>query len=282
MKQFQRSKPLHELSTFAIGGLADFFTEVETIEEMQAVLRHCFQNNIPFHIVGKGSNSLFSDEGFQGLVIHNKISFLQLEGNTVSVGAGYNFSLLGVKTARKGLSGLEFASGIPASVGGAIFMNAGANGTETSDSLQEVTFVSEEGALQIFQKFEMNFAYRYSCFHKIKGAIVAAKFLLTPQKDARKKQLAIIDCRTKTQPYKDKSCGCVFRNPEGYSAGQLIEKCGLKGAKMGDAEVSSIHANFIINNGSASAKDVLKLAEYIKGCIKEQTGVDLEMELRTI
>ncbi len=282
MKPFQTSKPLRDLSTFAIGGIADFFTEVESIEEMREVLAYCNAKALPFHIVGKGSNSLFADRGFQGLAILNKISFLEIQDTLVTVGAGYNFSHLGVKTARKGLSGLEFASGIPATVGGAIFMNAGANGAETATSLTEVSFVDEKGELVIFDRSQLNFSYRYSSFHEKKGAIVGAKFTLSPLPSAREKQLAIIDYRMKSQPYKEKSCGCVFRNPPGYSAGALIEKCGLKGMRIGDAEVSEMHANFIVNKGSATAEDVINLASEIKKCIKEKTGVELEMELRTI
>lgn len=280
--QFQKSISLSKYSSFGIGGAARYFAEVSDIEKMQEVLRFCYQESLPFHIVGKGSNSLFDDAGFDGLVILNKISFCTIEDCRVSVGAGFSFSLLGSKTARKGLSGLEFASGIPATVGGAIFMNAGANGFEVKDCLQKVSFVDARGALNVYTRDELDFSYRWSCFHEKKGAIVAAEFLLTPRKEAREEQLRIIEYRTKTQPYSELSCGCVFKNPEGDSAGRLIEACGLKGAKVGGAEVSSLHGNFIINTAAATASDVLKLAEHVKTCVKQQTGVDLELELRKI
>ncbi len=279
MKPFQKNKSLAEFSTFGIGGAARFFTEIETIEDLQEVLQYCHQHKLPFHILGKGSNSLFHDEGFDGLVILNKIQFCEMTGAEIYVGAGYSFSLLGIKTARKGLSGLEFASGIPASVGGAIFMNAGAGGPETCDVLHEVTFIDEKGDKTIFVREDLDFSYRYSSFHKMRGAIAAARFVLTPSATARQKQLEIVAYRTKTQPYNEHSCGCIFRNPEGKSAGALIEKCGLKNAQIGGAKVSSLHANFIINTALASSKDVLDLAKYVKKSVKEQTGIELEMEL---
>jgi UDP-N-acetylmuramate dehydrogenase len=233
-------------------------------------------------VVGKGSNCLFDDRGFDGVVILNKIVFCQWEWPIVHVGAGYSFSLLGTQSARKGWAGLEFASGIPGSVGGAVYMNAGASGTETCEALIEVSFVNEQGDLEILKRDQIGFSYRFSIFQKRKGAIASAKFLLTASEEARKKQLGIIDYRTRTQPYSDKSAGCVFRNPESHSAGALIQQCGLKGKRIGGAEVSTMHANFIVNKDNATSQDVLALAEEVKKTVKEKTGVELEMEVRYI
>ena len=249
---------------------------------MQKTLLYCHTQSIPFHIVGKGSNSLFDDAGFDGLIIHNKIHFCEIEDGLVSVGAGYSFSLLGSQTARKGLTGLEFASGIPASVGGAIFMNAGASGREVKDSLLRVEFVTEKADIEVFETKAILFRYRWSLFQERKGAIVSAQFQLEKGADSRKNQLKIIEHRNKTQPLKEMSCGCVFRNPEGQSAGALIEQCGLKGRSVRGAHVSNVHANFIVNKGGATASDVLQLAEEIKKCVKERTGIELELELRMI
>lgn len=282
MKSFQKNRSLAELSTFGIGGKAKYFVTVESIQELQEVFLHCHRQKIPFHILGKGSNSLFADEGFNGLVIQNKIQFCEIAQNIVWVGAGFSFSLLGGKTARHGLSGLEFAAGIPASVGGAVYMNAGANGAETADTLQEILFIKENGEKQTFCKEDLTFSYRYSSFQKMKGAIAAAKFALSFSPNARKHQLEIVAYRTKTQPYGALSCGCVFRNPENATAGELIQRCGLKGKQIGGAKVSDLHANFIINENQATAQDVLDLAKYVCNTVKEQTGLDLEMELRTI
>ena len=279
---FQCDKPLRELSTFGIGGPARFFLEVHKIEEMQAAIRFCYEQKLPFFILGKGSNSLFDDRGFDGVVLLNKISFCQFEWPLVHVGAGYSFSLLGTQTARKGWSGLEFASGIPGSVGGAIFMNAGANGAECCETLFDVTFVTEKGDIEVLKRDQIAFSYRTSSFQQRKGAIVSAKFLLQPSEEARQKQLGIIEYRTRTQPYGDKSAGCVFRNPEDGKAGALIQQSGLKGKRIGGAEVSMRHANFIVNREGASARDILELAAFVKHTVKEKTGVELEMEIRSV
>ncbi len=280
--QFEVDKPLSQLSTFGIGGPARFFTEVQKTEDLQAVLKYCHAQNLPFLIVGKGSNCLFDDRGFDGVVVLNKIVFCQWEWPIVHAGAGYSFSLLGTQTARKGWAGLEFASGIPGSIGGAVYMNAGASGTETCEALTEVSFVNEQGDLEVLKRDQIAFSYRFSNFQKRKGAIASAKFLLGPSEEARKKQLGIIDYRTRTQPYSDKSAGCVFRNPESHSAGALIQQCGLKGKRIGGAEVSTLHANFIVNKDNATSQDVLALAEEVKKTVKEKTGVELEMEVRYI
>lgn len=281
-RQFEVDKPLSQLSTFGIGGPARFFAEVQKVEELQSLIQYCNSQKLPFLIVGKGSNSLFDDRGFDGLVILNKIAFCQFDWPIVHAGAGYSFSLLGTQTARKGWSGLEFASGIPGSVGGAVYMNAGASGTETCETLIEATFVNEKAEIEVLRRDQIAFSYRHSSFQKRKGAIVSAKFLLQPLEEARKKQLGIIDYRTRTQPYGDKSAGCVFRNPEAHSAGALIQQSGLKGKRIGGAEVSTRHANFIINKAGATAKDILELADHVKKIVKEKTGVDLEMEIRCI
>ncbi len=279
---FQHNKLLKEVSTFGIGGPARYFVEVASIPDMCRIIAYCSQMSLPCLVIGKGSNCLFNDRGFDGLVILNKIIFCKQEGARVDVGAGYSFSLLGVQTARKGWAGLEFASGIPASVGGAVYMNAGANGMETAHALKEVSYVTEAGELVLYPKEQLTFAYRTSSFQNMKGAIAAARFELTPSSEARQKQLGIVEYRSKTQPYGDKSAGCVFRNPEGGAAGALIEKCGLKGAKVGGAQVSHLHGNFIINTGDATAEDILSLADRVRKTVKMQTGIDLEMEVRCI
>lgn len=279
---FQVNRSLKEFSTFGIGGNARLFTEVTSLQQMQQVLSYCHAQNLPFFILGRGSNCLFDDRGIDGLVILNKISYFDMQGPLVDVGAGFSFSLLGMRTAKNGFTGLEFASGIPASVGGAIFMNAGANGQETERFLTHVSFVTCEGKLIHFEKKDLAFGYRFSSFQQKKGAIVSAKFLLTQSEQARDKQLSIIDYRKKTQPYGDLSIGCIFKNPAGDSAGRLIEQSGLKGLSVADAQVSLVHANFIVNKGSASMQDVLTLAAMVQEKVKAQTGITLEMEARCI
>lgn len=272
-----KSKSLATWTTFGIGGQARELIEVHTIEEMQEVMSkigdsRCF-------IIGRGSNCLFGDAGYDGLVIVNKIHYLKQQDNVFKAGAGYSFSLLGVKSAKAGFTGLEFASGIPGSVGGAVVMNAGANGQETKDVLTAVRVVDRKGQVKIFNREELTYSYRTSPFQKMGVAVVSATFTLTFFNGAREHQKAIIDYRKETQPLKEKSAGCLFRNPPGKSAGALIEQCGLKGERIGDAQVSYAHANFVINRGKATAKDVRMLIEKIQKRVFDQTGIRLQQEV---
>lgn len=278
---FQTNRYLKECTTFGIGGKAHYFVDIHKIEEMQQALQFCSQHQIPYFILGKGSNCLFDDQGFDGAILANRIAFLERPTpSTFHVGAGYSFSLLGTQTAREGWTGLEFASGIPGSVGGAVYMNAGANKGQTSDCLASVDFMQEDGSMIVLNRPDLQYSYRSSSFQGMKGAIIGATFHLNPCLTARSKQLEIIHYRQKTQPYKDKSAGCIFRNPPGsVTAGALIEQAGLKGFCMGDAQVSLLHANFIINRGTATAADTCLLIEYVRDQVKEQTGVELESEV---
>lgn len=279
---FLENIPLKDFCTYAIGGPAQYFLEIHSIEEMQQAIRFCCKEKIPYFILGKGSNVLFDDRGYQGSIFLNKIDFIEENEGIFHVGAGYSFSLLGTQTARKGWSGLEFASGIPGSVGGAVYMNAGANGHETCEYLHSVDYVNESGDLEIIPKQDLVFAYRHSSFQKRKGAIVGATFALNKDTLARQKQIDILNYRIKTQPYGDKSAGCVFANPKGGSAGALIDRSGLKGFSIGGASISTVHANFLINAHAATSQDMLELISHIKLKIKEETDINLETEVRYI
>ncbi len=279
--KLQSQRSLSEFSTYGIGGPIRFFAEISTIEEMEEAFRFAREKGCPWLIVGKGSNCLFPDAGFDGLVLLNKIDFCEWGETEVHAGSGYNFSLLGVQTARKGLSGLEFASGIPATVGGAVFMNAGANGKETCESLASVLYLHEDGRKEEIARKDLVFGYRKSPFQGMKGAILSARFHLTPLEGARKAQLAIVEYRMKTQPYKDKSAGCVFRNPKPeISAGAIIDRCGLKGLAVGGAKVSELHANFLVNSGGATAQEMQELIRIVQQTVFEKTGIHLEPEIR--
>ncbi len=276
--RFEEGRLLKDFTTFGIGGPAKYFIEVHTIPELQEAIQYSGRSIV----LGKGSNVLFDDRGFDGLVILNKIHFCEQNGSEFRVGAGYSFSLLGTQTARKGFAGLEFASGIPGSVGGAVYMNAGANGGETFQTLTHVTYVDQQGEVQELSKEQLKFDYRFSSFQTMPGAIAAARFHLLTSTEARQRQLKIIDYRTKTQPYGDLSAGCVFRNTAGHPAGALIEQCGLKGFSIGGAQVSTVHANFIVNRCDATTQDVLQLAAHVKKTVFEKTGHALEMEIKII
>ena len=273
----EKNKSLAAFSMMGVGGPASYFTTVSTAEEMQIRVAFAMKEGIPFFVLGKGSNSLFDDRGYAGLVILNQIDYLEQEGSCFRVGSGYSFARLGQITAKRGFAGLEFAAGIPATVGGAVFMNAGANGQDVSQTLKSVRFVDEQQ--HVITKFD--FTYRHSIFHEMRGAIVEATFELCPKESAKEKQRELVQYRLKTQPYGEKSCGCVFRNPEGEIAGRLIEQCGLKGKRVGGAIVSPMHANFIVNEGGSS-EDVRQLIREVQEKIRQETGVILEEELRFV
>lgn len=277
---FSQDTLLAPYTTFGIGGPAKWFAPITNLEEMQRALAFCHQNRIPRIILGKGSNCLFDDKGFNGAILLNKINFIEEEHNGVfNLGSGYSYARLGAGTSRKGWTGLEFASGIPGTVGGAIYMNAGANGCDTASVLIEAHYLYPDGTLQTFSKEDISFGYRHSIFQKMKGAIVSAKVQLKKSVEAKEKQTAMLAYRTSTQPYGEKSAGCVFRNPEGASAGALIDTCGLKGLAVGGAVISPQHANFIVNQGNASAQDVLELVKRVKITVQDQYGIDLVNEV---
>ena len=276
-------KSLSDYCTFGIGGPARYFATATTIEELRSCIAYANEQGVPFLVIGKGSNCLFDDRGYNGFVILNKIHFLEKpQPNIFYAGAGYSFSYLGIQTAKQGYSGLEFASGIPGSVGGAVYMNAGANGKETCDFLHTVDYLFADGSLENLKKEELEFAYRYSSFQKMEGAIIAAAFQLTESDEARTKQIEIINYRKKSQPLWEMSAGCIFRNPSCGHAGALIDKSGMKGKTIGGAAVSDVHANFIINKGGATSREVWALIKLIQEEVRNKTNTELECEVRYI
>lgn len=271
---------LKPYTTMGVGGQALHLIEAYSLEDLKEAIRLSQKKGLPFFILGKGSNTLFDDRGFPGIVIVNKYQFVRWDLPCVEVSSGYSFSLLGVQTAKKGWSGLEFAAGIPATVGGAIYMNAGASQSETFGPLLNVTYLDEKGETRVFAKEELEFGYRFSSFQNMKGVIVSATFKLKEDLLSRKRQIDLLEYRIRTQPYSDPSAGCIFRNPKETSAGALIESCGLKGEKVGGAFVSTLHANFIVNKNGATTADVITLAELIEKKVFEKSGIKLEMEVR--
>ncbi|MFN0065360.1 MAG: UDP-N-acetylmuramate dehydrogenase [Chlamydiales bacterium] len=276
----KRGKLLSEVSTFGIGGPARYFAEAKDIDSLRQMILFVKAHSIPYFILGKGSNSLFDDRGFNGLVILNQLDYMHHEAGSFIAGSGYSFARLGQQSAKLGYTGLEFASGIPATVGGALFMNAGANGREVCESLYSVRFMESTGDVVTLR--ELSFSYRHSPFQGRKGVIVEATFMLQEKKEAKKEQKKLLDYRLQTQPYGQKSCGCVFRNPQGEVAGRLIEECGLKGARVGDICVSNKHANFIVNDGRGTAAEVRQLMEEIKEKVFHEKGIELQEEIRFV
>ena len=277
-------EPLSRHTSLRMGGPARYFLELRNIEELASVIEFSQKENLDFFVLGEGTNVLFCDEGFSGLVIRLKGEFEKffIEGEEVTAGAGVKLNYLVEKLAKRGLAGLEFASGIPGSLGGAIVSNAGTKMGSISDVTREIKIFSG-GNVKILKKDEVNFSYRH-CDLPDKAIILEVKVGLKNGKktDIIKKIKENIKERKKNQPLSTLNAGCVFKNPETCEAGKLIETAGLKGARFGDAEVSTKHANFIINRGRAKAKDVYNLIEKIRGAVKEKFNIDLELELKLV
>jgi UDP-N-acetylmuramate dehydrogenase len=277
----QRNIKLHSFTTFGIGGYAKYFVDVKTIEEMRLAYLFAKKNNLKIFVLGKGSNILFDDKGYDGIVVRNSIRLCEyVSDSEVLVGSGESFIKLARNLSIKNLSGLEFAIAIPGSVGGAVFMNASAHGKCIADVVDRVVFVTNNGEVISYDKKDVSFDYRYSSFQKMEGAIVMIKLSLIPSIDVLSKNRSILKIRKNSQPINSKSAGCVFRNPnKEESAGYIIDKCGIKGKSIGGAMVSDIHANFIINYNNATSKDVLELVSYIKEKVFTKTKIQLESEI---
>jgi len=285
--EFKQGVMLSKHSTWGIGGPAKLFVEVFASEDMVVVLKESIQRNIPLFVLGRGSNCLFDDRGFEGIVALNSMSqFQDLGDGKFRVGSGHRFDHLGARTSKDGWTGLEFAAGIPGTVGGAIFMNAGANHQQTSDVLVEVEYLDSQGDPHILKKDSADFGYRLSPFQGMLPPIVvtSAVFQLRKCDKSRARVMEYMDRRRQTQPLHEKSAGCVFRNPgKGHPpVGYLIEHLGMKGLVVGGASVSHVHGNFLISSDGCQCSDMLQLIREIKSRIKEATGIVLEEEIHYV
>ena len=277
-------EPLARHTSLKVGGPASYFLALRNIEELTSVIEFSKEENLDFFILGEGTNVLFPDKGFSGLVIQLKGEFEKffVEGNQVTAGAGVKLNNLVEKLAKRGLAGLELVSGIPGSVGGAIVSNAGMKMGWIGDVVREIRIFSD-GEVKILNKEELGFSYRH-CDLPDKAIVLEVRLGL---KNGKKSDIINtikenLKERKKNQPVSTFNAGCVFRNPGTYEAGKLIESAGLKGARLGDAEVSKKHANFIINCGRAKAEDVRNLIEKIQRTVKEKFDIDLELELKIV
>lgn len=281
--KIKRRELLASHTTFKIGGPADLFYTAKTEEEVIQVVNLARKNKIPFLILGNGSNLLISDKGFEGLVLKIKNYKLEIFGWNhnfkVVSGAGVYLSDLLKFTIKNSLTGLEFLAGIPATVGGAIRGNAGAWRQNIGDKILKVKVLDKDGKILWVNQNECNFSYRESRFKKSGEIVLEAEFLL--EKDSQEKIKMNVKkylLKRKNQP-KEPSAGCIFINPKPLSAGELIERCGLKGKRIGDAQISPKHANFIVNLGRAKASEVMALIQLAKKKVKEKFGVDLKEEI---
>ncbi|MEF9520268.1 UDP-N-acetylmuramate dehydrogenase [Chlamydia crocodili] len=278
----RRSVWLSKYSTFRIGGPANYFKEVHSASEAQQVIQFLHSQNHPFIIVGKGSNCLFDDQGFDGFVLYNSIQGKEfLSDTTIKVYSGMSFSFLGKTLSTSGYSGLEFAVGIPGSVGGAVFMNAGIGNQDTASVVESVEAINSNGEILSYQSEELEFGYRKSRFQNHNEFILSATFRISKNTSSVQIAKDLLQNRLLSQPYQQPSAGCIFRNPPGNSAGKLIDEAGLKGFSLGGAQISPKHANFIVNTGRATSYEVKELIQVIRDKLKSQ-GISLEEEIRII
>lgn len=277
-------EPMARHTTFRIGGPADYFVELGSIEQIRAAIQVCREENLPWFVLGRGSNLLVSDKGYRGVIlsIYKDFQKTEIQGETVTVQAGVLLTTLSGKVLDASLTGLEFASGIPGTIGGAVVMNAGAYGGEMKDIVRKVTVLDQDGEVRTLTCGEMQFGYRTSLAKK-KGYIVLGAELTLKQGEKekiREEMQALKAKRIEKQPLEVPSAGSTFKRPEGYFAGKLIMDAGLRGAAVGGAQVSEKHCGFVVNTGNATAADVRELMRRVQEKVEEQFGVHLEPEVR--
>ncbi len=278
------NEPMRNHTTFRIGGPVDIMVLPTTISELMTTVRYCRQKNIPFFILGMGSNILVRDKGIRGLAIKigNNFKEIKIIGNEIYAQAGASLSEVAYLAAVHSLAGFEFAEGIPGSLGGAVVMNAGAYDGEMKEVVVEVEAISTMGDARTFTGADIGYGYRQSVFQHNGYIVTAAKICLQPGVPLaiKEKMKQYSDSRRTKQPLEYPSAGSIFRRPPGHYVGPMIEELGLKGFSMGGAQISTKHAGFIVNTGHASAADVLELIEIIIKCVHGYFGVELHPEIR--
>lgn len=278
------NEPMSMHTSFKTGGKADIFVKAYSIEEIKSVLKVSKENNIPLFVLGNGTNLLVKDEGFRGIILQVKLENIKIEGTEIIVQSGVKNAVLSRKLIDNSLTGFEFASGIPGTIGGAIKMNAGAYGSEIKDIVTEVTYLDYNGNIHTINNSECEFSYRHSKFFNEKAIILEAKLKLEKgnKSEIESKVDELLKQRKEKQPLEYPNAGSTFKRGENYITAKLIDECGLKGYTLGGAQVSEKHAGFIVNKNNATSSDILKLIEYIQGCVKEQTGKEIKLEIEII
>lgn len=275
--------PMSAHTTFKIGGCADIMISACDEDRLKAAVSACKECGVPYMILGNGSNLLVSDDGIEGAVITLDGVFkdITVDGDIITAGAGAKLSRLCTVALENGLTGLEFAYGIPGTVGGAMYMNAGAYGGEMKDVAMSVTALSPDGEIISRDSDELGLGYRTSVFKTNGDIILYSKYKLTEgnREDIKARMDDVMNRRKSKQPLEYPSAGSVFKRPEGAFAGTLIEQCGLKGKTVGGAQVSEKHAGFIINIGGATCENVMDLVALVQKTVKDQTGYTLEREI---
>ena len=280
--KYIKNEPMKNHTTFKIGGPADYFLNINSPEQLKKVISLAKQENIPFTLLGKGSNVLVSDKGIEGVVITlSGMDSITVSGTEITAQAGANLASVCMAALENSLAGLEFAYGIPGSVGGGLYMNAGAYGGEMSQVVVSAEYVDFDSNARTISAEDMLFGYRTSVFKRERKIITSVKFALKKgEKTEIKAKMDDFLCRRKSkQPLEYPSAGSAFKRPEGNFAGALIEKCGLKGFSVGGAMVSEKHAGFVINFSNATGSDVCELLKRVQSTVYEKENVMLEPEI---
>ncbi|TCI44353.1 MULTISPECIES: UDP-N-acetylmuramate dehydrogenase [unclassified Exiguobacterium] len=284
-ERFKQDEPLSAHTYTKLGGKADYFVAPHTYEEVQAVLELAHRENVPFMILGFGSNLIVRDGGLRGIVLNlNELNTIRRDGNRIIAQAGAAIIDVSRQALTEELSGLEFACGIPGTVGGAVYMNAGAYGGETKDVIASAVVLTPDGELLTLSKDELDLDYRTSRVSKEGLIVLEATFELDPLGYEAIKDVMddLTHKRESKQPLEYPSCGSVFKRPPGYFAGKLIQDCGLQGKRIGGAEVSLKHAGFIVNINQATATEYISLIRHVQATVKQKFEIELEPEVKII
>ncbi|HOW27063.1 MAG TPA: UDP-N-acetylmuramate dehydrogenase [Elusimicrobiota bacterium] len=278
--RFQEPLSLH--TSFRIGGPADFLVDIDRRESLGRLAVWSSARSVPVFFIGHGSNLLVGDKGIRGVVarLRGELEEIRLDGDRVSAGAGVSLPVLARRCAENGLEGVEFLAGVPGTVGGALMTNAGTAEGRIGDRIETVDIVTPDGKTETLGKKDLVFTYRSSNLQGRWVACVGLKLRRGDKNDSMGKIRRQFEGRARTQPWGTHNAGCIFKNPPEMSAGRLIEQAGLKGRRIGDAEVSTVHANFIINRGKATARDVRGLIDEVRKKVRDRFRVELELEVR--
>lgn len=282
--RIKEEEPMRLHTTFRVGGPARFFVMPKTAEELQGIIACCRETQVPYYIIGNGSNLLVSDQGYEGVVVQifKEMNEIRIEGEEIVAQAGALLSAVAARAAEASLTGFEFAAGIPGTLGGACVMNAGAYGGEMKDILSSVRVMEREGQIRELPAHELALSYRHSCVPERGLTVLSARLTLRKGEEgkirARMEELSA--ARREKQPLEYPSAGSTFKRPEGYFAGKLIQDAGLKGYSVGGAQVSEKHAGFVINRNQATPEDIRALIEEVQKRVWETSGVCLEPEVK--
>ncbi|MGL5296637.1 MAG: UDP-N-acetylmuramate dehydrogenase [Culicoidibacterales bacterium] len=277
-------EPLSRHTTLRVGGCARYLIYPKDVESIQGIIDFCCEHSMKFKVIGRGSNLLASDQNFLGVVLKLDRSFnhIQFEGNEVTVASGYSMMRLAKEVVKRGFTGFEWASGVPGNIGGGVYMNAGAYGRDISHNLLRVQVINRDGQLFWLDNHECQFSYRTSIFQTRKDLVVLQavfSFEIGNIEKSIQQMDSWREYRQSTQPLQLPNCGSIFRNPPNQSAGKMIEDLGLKGKRIGGAQVSEKHANFIVNVDQATAQDIADLIAYVQKAIQDHYHIELHQEV---